>query len=858
MRYDPKKIEAKWQKKWLAEKIYEPDFRLATPRLASLARDKNAAVQPFYNLMMFPYPSAEGLHVGNMYAFVGSDIYGRLKRMQGYDVFEPIGLDGFGIHSENYAIKIDAHPMKQAKVSEKNFYRQLQMIGNGFAWDERLETYDPEYYRWTQWIFVTMFRQGLAYRKKQAVNWCPSCKTVLADEQVIVGKCERCGMIVVKKDLEQWFFRITKYADRLLKNLETLDWSERVKIAQKEWIGKKEGINITYPIENSHETVTVFTTRPDTNFGATFVVLAPEHPLALRMATAEQKKEVQKYISATADKSEADRIADGRKKSGVFTGRYALNHLTGYKMPVWVSDFVLSGFGTGAVVGVPGHDRRDFEFAQAFDLDIMRVVMGFDGDGGPIVRAEQVQEEKGVMINSGFLNGMDIHAATRAIMDHMAEKGWGKKVVQYHLRDWLVSRQRYWAPPIPMIFCDACAGAGKGERGDMPGWYTASEKSLPVKLPFVKNFRPTGTDQSPLAVVTAFYKVRCPGCKKWARRETDVSDVFLDSAWYYLRYPSVKNKKAPWDPAITKQWLPVTRYMGGAEHSVLHLLYVRFLAMALHDAGLIHFDEPMPVFRAHGLIIKNGAKMSKSKGNVVNPDEYIHAYGADALRMYLMFLAPWEQGGDFRDAGVRGITRFLERVWKLVQNHKSQITNHRQTQNQEIQRILHKTIKKVTEDIEGLQYNTAISALMILLNAFEAAPDAVGSDDREIFLKLLAPFAPHITEELYQQFLGNPKSQIPNPQQSQNAKIKKRKKVFQSIHQKAWPDYDQKLMQENTFELVVQVNGKVRGRTDMPINTSEQDAVIAARGLASVAPYLVHEPRNIIFVPDRLINFVMG
>jgi leucyl-tRNA synthetase len=829
MRYDPKKIESKWQKKWLAEKTYEPDFRRAK--------------KPFYNLMMFPYPSAEGLHVGNIYAFTGSDIYGRFKRMQGYDVFEPMGLDGFGIHSENYAIKIGTHPVKQAKISEKNFYRQLQMIGNGFAWDERLETYDPEYYRWTQWIFVRMFKHGLAYRKKQAVNWCPSCKTVLADEQVAAGACERCSTMVTKKELEQWFFRITKYADRLLKNLETLDWSPRVKVAQREWIGKKEGINITYPIEGGGETITVFTTRPDTNFGATFVVLAPEHPLALAIVASERRQAVQKYIAAASHKSEADRIAEGRKKTGVFTGRYALNHLTGYRMPVWVSDFVLGGFGTGAVVGVPGHDMRDFEFAQEFGLEIIRVVAGPDGDTGRIVRADQVQEEEGVMINSGFLNGMDIGAATRAVMDHMEEKGWGEKVIQYHLRDWLVSRQRYWAPPIPMIFCDACAAAGKGERGDMPGWHTAPEKSLPVKLPFVKNFRPTGTDRSPLATVAGFYKVRCPACKKWARRETDVSDVFLDSAWYYLRYPSVKNKKAPWDPAITGWWLPVARYMGGAEHSVLHLLYVRFLAMALCDAGLIRFGEPMPTFRAHGLIIKDGAKMSKSKGNVVNPDEYIRAYGADALRMYLMFLAPWEQGGDFRDAGVRGITRFLERVWVLAQNHRSQTTDHKSIRNKETQRTLHKTIKKVTEDIENLQYNTAISALMILLNAYEASPDAVSADDIKIFLKLLAPFAPHIAEEIWQG-MGY-------------GRTGKTKKGFRSIHREAWPAHNPHLAREEEFSLVVQINGKTRAVIRLPRGTGESVAVSAARADDAVRRHLTADPRKTIFVPDRLINFVI-
>ncbi|MFY9463013.1 MAG: leucine--tRNA ligase, partial [Candidatus Sungiibacteriota bacterium] len=659
-RYDPKKIEAKWQKKWLAAKVYEPDFKRAK--------------KPFYNLMMFPYPSAEGLHIGGMRTFTGVDIYGRMKRMQGHEVFEPIGLDAFGIHSENYALKTGRHPMKQAVILEKSFYRQLAMMGNGFAWDERLETNDPEYYRWTQWIFVQMFKRGLAYRKKAEVNWCPSCKTVLADEQVVAGQCERCGTAVIKKELEQWFFKITKYAERLLNNLEKIDWSPRVKIAQKNWIGRSEGALIKFKIRTNQYMVfarpyiEVFTTRPDTLFGATYVVLGPEHPFIedykLQIIN---HREVGEYTKQARAKKREERMAEGKEKTGVeLKGVKAINPVNGEELPIWVADYVLGNVGTGAIMAVPAHDERDFAFAKKYNLPITIVICpNYPEKTCPVLIEACVGE--GHLVGSGKFDGIHSEDARKKITDFVG----GELTTQYRLRDWLISRQRYWGPPIPMIFCDACAAQKKGERKEMPGWYAVLEKDLPVKLPYIKNFRPTGTDQSPLASVEKFYKVRCPQCKSWARRETDVSDTFLDSAWYFLRYPSVRNKKAALDPVVTKKWLPVNSYIGGAEHSVLHLMYSRFVTMALHDARLLDFEEPFPRFRAHGLITKDGAKMSKSRGNVVNPDEYVRAYGADAVRMYLAFMAPFEQDGDFRDTGIRGTTRFLERVHKL--NSKFQI-----------------------------------------------------------------------------------------------------------------------------------------------------------------------------------------
>ena len=650
----------------MEKKIYEPDLKRAK--------------KPFYNLMMFPYPSAEGLHVGNMYAFVGSDVYGRFKRMNGYDVFEPIGLDGFGIHSENFALKIGAHPMKQAKVSEKRFYKQLKAIGNGFAWNERLETYNPDYYCWTQWIFVQMFKNGLAYRKKSPVNWCPSCKTVLADEQVIDAKCERCGSEVMKKELEQWFFKITDYAERLLKNLDKIDWSEKVKIAQRNWIGQSRGAEIEFKIKNLEFRIKVFTTRLDTIFGCTYLVLAPENKLIENLKIKIKNwGEVERYIKTAAKKTEIERTAEIKGKTGVeLKGVKAVNPANNEEIPVYVADYILGHYGTGAIMAVPAHDQRDRDFAKKFKLLII---------DKPLISFEEALKKTN-----------------------------GKKKIQYRLRDWLISRQRYWGAPIPMIYCKECKNKGRGERKDMSGWYAVNERNLPVKLPYVKDFRPKGTGQSPLALVKSFYETKCPECGSKARRETDVSDTFLDSAWYYLRYPSIKEIKSPWNSAVTKRWLPVDMYIGGAEHAVLHLLYSRFTAMAFYDWGLVNFEEPFKKFRAHGLLVKEGAKMSKSKGNVVNPDEYIKKFGADVLRMYLMFLAPFEQGGDFRDAGIMGIKRFLRRVNKLVSNSTYQAVS---SKNSKLERLLHQTIKKITHDIENLHFNTAISSLMILFNEME-------------------------------------------------------------------------------------------------------------------------------------------
>ncbi len=841
-KYPHVEIEAKWQKTWSGEKVYTID----------LAKAK----KPFYNLMMFPYPSAEGLHVGNMYAFTGTDIYGRFMRMQGYDVFEPIGLDGFGIHSENYAFKVGKHPVEQAKRSEQNFYRQLSLIGSMYDWSRTVETYDPGYYRWTQWLFVQMFRHGLAYRAKAEVNWCPSCKTVLADEQVIEEKCERCGNIVTKRALEQWFFRITAYAGKLLENISRLKWSEKVLVAQEHWIGKKEGINITYPVAdekgNNIGEVICFTTRPDTNFGATFIVLAPEHPFISTIERVIKKENLallRQYIKDTQKMSSEDRIAQGRKKTGVATGLYCINQLTGQKMPLYISDFVVMGVGTGAVVGVPGHDLRDFEFAQSMGLPVVRVVVGADGNKGPITKPEQVQEDEGIMINSGFLDGVAITEAIEKMKDHLEQKGWGKRVTTYHLRDWLISRQRYWGPPIPMIRCDTCEKSGKGERADMPGWYTVPDDQLPVTLPIIEDYKPGDDGVAPLAKHKEFYETTCPGCGGNATRETDVSDTFLDSSWYFLRYPSVGSLTAdtsPFDPALTKQWLPVSMYTGGAEHSVLHLMYSRFVTMALKEWGYLDFDEPFPNFFAHGLVIKEGAKMSKSKGNVVNPDEYIKLYGTDALRMYLMFMGPFSEGGDFRDTGMEGMSRWVGRVWRMATASLESGTTI--DTSAVVLKSLHRTIKKVGEDTAKRHYNTAIAAMMEFTNLVNDHGGTLPMPLLKMFLLILAPYAPHLAEELWSRA-----DAVEHGVAKGNA--------FYSIHQHSWPVFDPQYLTEESTIVVVQVNGKTKGSIviDTESSSSQEKIEAAVRDSEKMRKYIeAGNIRKVIFVPGRLVNFVIS
>jgi len=798
--YDPQRVEAKWQEHWTRERTNEPD--LDHPR------------RPFYNLMMFPYPSAEGLHVGNMFAFTGADIYGRLKRLQGYDVFEPIGFDAFGIHSENYALSVGINPAELIPRNIATFRRQLRRFGGMFDWRHELSTTDPRYYKWTQWIFLQLFQAGLAFRKKAAVNWCPKDMSVVANEQVINGYCERHpDTRVEQRFLEQWFFNITRYAEPLLQNLDRLDWSESTRSLQRNWIGRSEGAALVFETP-SGTPIAVFTTRADTVFGATFLVLAPEHPLVDRLTAEEQRHAVNAYRREVQGRDIVSRKVVERTKTGVFLGSYARNPATGEAIPIWTADYVLMEYGTGAIMAVPGHDRRDFEFATQFGLPIREVIRS----------AESIPSvtEEGVLINSGEFDGLPCREAQRRIVAGLQQKGLATPQVQYRLHDWCISRQRYWGPPIPIIYCDHC------------GPVAVPERDLPVVLPLIQDFRPDASGVSPLARHKEWYFAKCPQCGAMGRRETDVSDTFLDSAWYFLRYPSTEFDDRPWDPPRTATWLPVTTYIGGNEHAVLHLLYSRFITMVLKELGRVHFAEPFPKLRAHGLIIKDGAKMSKSRGNVVIPDAYIQEWGADTFRMYLMFLGPFQEGGDFRDEGITGIRRFLDKVWILAHQAALTAAGPGAALAPGVARKLHQTIRKVTADTESLDYNTAIAAMMEYVNLLR--DEGVTSRPAiEPLLVMLAPYAPHLAEELWAA-LGQ----------------------TGSIFSARWPAFDERLAAAGDVEVVVQVNGKVRGRVTVRRGTSEAQVVELALKDESVRKFVDGQAiKKTIFVPDRLVNLVV-
>jgi len=791
--YDPQAIESKWQARWAERHTNEPDL--------------DRAARPFYNLMMFPYPSAEGLHVGNMFAFTGADIYGRFKRLQGYDVFEPMGFDAFGIHSENYALNIGTNPAKLIPQNIATFRRQLRRFGGMYDWRHELSTTDPAYYKWTQWLFLQLFKAGLAYKKRAAVNWCPKDKTVLANEQVIDGRCERCDTPVEQRFLDQWFFRITNYAERLLENLQNLDWSSSTVLLQKNWIGRSEGAELIFETPSGKK-ITVFTTRPDTVFGATYLVLAPEHPLVDELTAVEQRSAVKGYQREVQSKDVVARRVGAKTKSGVFIGSYARNPATGEAIPIWIADYVLMEYGTGAIMAVPAHDKRDFEFATQFKLPIRQVV-AVPGETLPIVSQE------GVLMNSGAFDGTACVEGARKIVAWLEQRGLAKSRVQYRLHDWCISRQRYWGPPIPIIYCEKC------------GVVPVPEQDLPVELPYIEDFRPDDTGVSPLARHEEWYFVKCPQCGGQGRRETDVSDTFLDSAWYHLRYPSTEFEDRPFDPARTKKWLPVSSYIGGNEHAVLHLLYARFICLVLHDLGHVHFESPYPKFRAHGLIVKDGAKMSKSRGNVVVPDTYIQQWGADTFRMYLMFLGPFQEGGDFRDEGIVGIRRFLEKVWSIA--HELGTKGSAAAEQK-----LHRTIRKVSADTEALQYNTAIAAMMEYVNELRE----LGVGTRELvepLVVMLAPYAPHIAEEMWE-VLGHQ----------------------ESVVQARWPAYDETLASAGDVEIAVQVNGKLRSRIVLPRGMSEQEVMKVVLADASVKKFVDGQPvKKVIYVQDRLVNLVV-
>ena len=817
-KYNPREIEKKWQQRWADDRLYEVSEDDPRPK--------------WYALTMFPYTSGD-LHIGHWYAMAPSDVHARFKRMQGYNVLHPMGFDAFGLPAENAAISRGIHPFTWTMQNIDNMRRQLRSMGAIYDWSREVVTCLPGYYKWTQWFFLKLYEAGLAYRGKAPVNWCPHCQTVLANEQVVEGGfCERCGAAVIRRDLEQWFFRITKYADELMEH-NGIDWPERIKIMQRNWVGKSAGTEISFTLEHpgvDEKEIRVFTTRPDTIFGVTFMVLAPEHPLVAKLTSPDKKAEVEEYIARSRRQTEIERLSTEKEKDGVFIGAYVVNRLNGEKVPIWIADYVLMSYGTGAVMAVPAHDDRDFAFAQKYNLPIRVVIAPPQWQGEEL---EAAYIEPGVMVNSGQFDGLPSQQGIEAVSDFLEEKGWGKRTITYRLRDWLISRQRYWGAPIPMIYCPSC------------GIVPVPEEDLPVLLPEDAEFKPTG--ESPLKYCEQFVNTTCPRCSAPARRETDTMDTFMCSSWYFLRYASPDSSTAPFDADKVRYWMPVDLYTGGAEHAVMHLLYARFFIKALRDMGLVDFDEPFTHLFNQGVIIAEKQKMSKSRGNVITPDEYVSELGVDTVRAYLMFVAPWEQGGEWDDSGISGVSRWLNRVWNVVLEEYSQraeaVAEDRAGDAKavrDLQRITHQTMRKVTEDIERLRFNTMIAALMEFTNYLSRVKEAgnVGDADwrRSIdaLLLLLAPAAPHLAEELWQ-----------------------RTGHGYSIHNQSWPVWDKELAKDEEVTLVVQVNGKLRDRIPVSVAITEAEARQIALERQRVKAYLEgKEITNIIYVPGRLINLV--
>jgi len=808
-RYQPQEFEKKWVEEWDKQNTYK-------------SKIQNQNDKKSYVLAMFPYPSGAGLHVGHVRNYTGTDVVARYFRMNGHSVLHPMGWDAFGLPAENAAVKAKKNPMDMVPEHIATFKKQMKSLGFSYDWGREFTTTDPEYYKWTQWLFIQFYKMGLLYKKNAPINYCPKCKTGLAEEEVLAdGTHERCGNKIEKRDLPQWVFKITKYADRLLSDLEGLDWPKGILEMQRNWIGKKEGININYKIKSSNEIITCFTTRPDTNFGATFIVLAPEHEFVKKI----NKEDVKKYVKETASKSEQERLNENKKKTGVFTGFYAINNLNGKEIPVWVSDFVLSGFGTGAVVGVPAHDLRDYDFAKEFGIEIIRVVVGKDGDKSKIIKREQVQEEEGTMINSEFLNGLDIHIATKKIMDYLEEKGWGKRVTTYHLRDWIFSRQRYWGEPIPMVECEKC------------GWQPLPEDQLPLKLPYVDSYEPTETGESPLSVIPEFVNTKCPKCGGEAKRETDTMPNWAGSCWYFLRFPDSKNDKQPWSNEAMKQFSPVDWYLGGAEHAVLHLLYSRFWVKALYDLKLLNFKEPFLRLRNQGMILaEDHRKMSKSFGNVINPDDVISEFGADALRIYEMFMAPFNQEISWATKSLQGSYRFVKRIWDLFQQYNNGTMKQSNNEDKQLVVKLQKTIQKVTSDIPEVKFNTSIAAMMEFLNDYEKNPQGLSKENAKKFLQILAPFAPFMTEEIWKNIFAEK----------------------ESIHLSAWPKIEGEIIEEEIV-LPVQINGKLRDTIKVQRSNIKDQKAIEELAMSSekVKKYVTGKPIKIIYVQGKILNFIV-
>ncbi|MCP1101465.1 leucyl-tRNA synthetase [Aequitasia blattaphilus] len=802
--YNHKAIEQKWRKRWEENPV-------------NTKVDKNnKKKEKYYCLDMFPYPSANGLHVGHWRGYVISDVWSRYKLLKGHYIVHPMGWDAFGLPAENYAIKIGVHPAKSTAENVENIKKQINEISALYDWDMEVNTTDPKFYKWTQWIFVKMFKEGLAYEKEFPINWCPSCKTGLANEEVVNGACERCGTTVTKKNLRQWMLKITAYADRLLDDLDQLDWPEKVKKMQSDWIGKSYGAEVDFPIDGRDEKIRVYTTRPDTLYGATFMVLAPEHELAQALATEQQKAEVEKYINEASMKSNVDRLQD-KEKTGVFTGSYAINPLSEEKVPIWISDYVLADYGTGAIMCVPAHDDRDFEFAKKFGITIRQVIAK---DGIEIEDMQEAYTEaNGTMINSGSWNGEESAKLKIEAPKEIEERGLGQATVNFKLRDWVFSRQRYWGEPIPIIHCPKC--------GNVP----VPEEELPLELPKVESYEPTGTGESPLAGIDEWVNTTCPVCGAAAKRETNTMPQWAGSSWYFLRYIDNQNDKELVSKEKAKEFLPVDMYIGGVEHAVLHLLYSRFYTKFLYDMGVIDFVEPFEKLFNQGMITgKNGVKMSKSKGNVVSPDDLVNDYGCDSLRMYELFVGPPELDAEWDDRGIDGVNRYLKRVWNLVQENKDKEV----TPSKEMIRERNKLIYDITTRLDSFSLNTVISGFMEHNNNLIAIGKKEGGVDKETLSTmavLLSPFAPHIAEEIWEE-LGNEGS------------------VFEN----EWPEYNQEAMKEDTIEVPVQINGKTKAVIQIDANISKEDAIAA--GKEAVKDKITGTVVKEIYVPKKIINIV--
>lgn len=799
--YNHKEIEKKWRHNWDVTPI-----------------NKDTTKPKYYCLDMFPYPSGSGLHVGHWRGYVISDVWSRYKMLHGYHIIHPMGWDAFGLPAENYAIKMKTHPAKSTADNIANIKRQINEIAALYDWDMEVNTTDPKFYKWTQWIFVQMFKKGLAYEKEMPINWCPSCKTGLANEEVVNGCCERCGAEVTKKNLKQWMLKITAYADRLLADLDKLDWPEKVKKMQADWIGKSYGAEVDFKLENSDEKITVYTTRPDTLYGATFMVLAPEHAMAKSLATDETRADVEAYIQMAANKSSVDRL-QGKEKTGVFTGSYAINPLNGAKVPIWLSDYVLADYGTGAIMCVPAHDDRDFAFATKFNIPIIQVIAK---DGKEIENmTEAYTEASGTMINSGEWNGMESSVLKKEAPHIIEERGFGRATVNYKLRDWVFSRQRYWGEPIPIVHCSDC--------GAVP----VPEDQLPLLLPDVESYEPTGTGESPLAAIDEWVNTTCPCCGKPAKRETNTMPQWAGSSWYFLRYIDNKNDNELVSREKADKYLPVDMYIGGVEHAVLHLLYSRFYTKFLHDIGVVDFDEPFKKLFNQGMITgKNGIKMSKSKGNVVSPDDLVRDYGCDSLRLYEMFVGPPELDSEWDERGIDGVYRFITRFWKLAVD--SIEANVEPTK--EMIKLRHQMVHTITRRLEDFSLNTVVSGFMEFNNKFIDLAKKEGGIDKETiqtFVTLLAPFAPHIGEELWEK-LGNTGS------------------VFEN---NKWPEADEELMKDDEIQVPVQINGKTKVVISVPADISKDDAI--AQGKEALADKLAGNIVKEIYVPGRIINLVV-